>query len=259
MGCDVASGSSAATVPAMATTSDRDTMAASPDLSTTDGWQIVKDFFPADWEQRAKDLGFSSVARPPGAVCPSASDKLRTMFHLVANDMSLRTTAAACYAAGLVMVSHVTIHKWFRSAVNFLSYLLCSLTGSQQLFATDRWAGYVVRAIDATTVQRPGAKGTTIRIHYCLRLNDMTCDQCIVTDDKVGESLRNFTTRAWNLDIADRGYSNPPSIAAAVDQMGDVIVRWSPSSLPLYDSRGLQINPSTFLRGLKLGSGEVQE
>jgi len=110
-----------------------------------------------------------------------------------------------------------------------------------------------VRAIDATTVQRPGAQGTTARIHYCLRLNDTSCVQCIVTDDKVGESLRNFTTANGVLDIADRGYSNPPSIAAAVDQHGDVLVRWNPLSLPLYDLRGRKLVPSALLRGLDLG------
>jgi hypothetical protein len=179
------------------------------------------------------------------------------MLHLVAANMSLRTTAAASSAVGLVSVSHVAIHKWFRTAVPFFSYLLLSLTGAQRIFATDDWAGYVVRAIDATTVQRPGAQGATARIHYCLRLNDMACVQCVLTDEKVGESLRNFTTSAGVLDIADRGYSNPPSIAAAVDQHGDVLVRWNPPSLPLYDRRGRKFNPSTVLRGLNLG--EVRE
>jgi hypothetical protein len=179
------------------------------------------------------------------------------MLHLVATNMSLRTTAATFAAAGLVSVSHVAIHKWFRKAVPFFSYLLLSLTGAQRIFAADRWAGYEVRAIDATTVQRPGARGTTARIHYCLRLNDMTCAQCVLTDEKVGESLRNFTTAAGVLDIADRGYSNPPSIAAAVDQHGDVLVRWSPPSLPLYDRQARKLNPSTLLR--ELSPGKVKE
>ncbi len=178
------------------------------------------------------------------------------MLHLVASNMSLRTTAAASAAAYLVSVTHVAIHKWFRKAVPFFSYLLLALTGAQHNFAPRRWAGYLVRAVDATTVQRLGAKGTTARIHYCLRLNDMACVQVIVTDEKVGESLRNFTTSPGILDIADRGYSNPPSIAAAVDQHGDLVVRWSPPSLPLYDQRGRRIDPSSLLRGLNLGTVE---
>jgi hypothetical protein len=169
----------------------------------------------------------------------------------------LRSTAAASSAADLVSVSHVAIHKWLRKAVPFFSYLLLSLTDAQLTFAPNRWAGYLVRAIDATTVQRPGAKGLTARIHYCLRLNDMACVQSIVTDTKVGESLRNFTTSPGIVDIADRGYSNPPSIAAAVDQGGDVLVRWNPPSLPLYGPRGRRINPLTVLHGLNLGA--VQE
>lgn len=233
-------------------------MPASSGSSAADGWRAVERTLPSDWERQAEHFGFSSVAHPPpGAVCAPAAAKLRTMLHLVAANMSLRTTAAASSAVGLVSVSHVAIHKWFRTAVPFFSYLLLSLTGAQRIFATDDWAGYVVRAIDATTVQRPGAQGATARIHYCLRLNDMACVQCVLTDEKVGESLRNFTTSAGVLDIADRGYSNPPSIAAAVDQHGDVLVRWNPPSLPLYDRRGRKFNPSTVLRGLNLG--EVRE
>jgi hypothetical protein len=175
------------------------------------------------------------------------------MLHLVATNMALRSTAAASSAADLVSVSHVAIHKWFRKAVPFFSYLLRGLTDTQLRFAPERWAGYLVRAIDATTVQRPGATGVTARVHYCLRLNDMACVQCVLTDEKVGESMRNFTTAADVLDIADRAYSNPPCIAVAVDQHGDVLVRWNPPSLPLYDSRGRKHNPSSLLRGLNLG------
>jgi len=227
-------------------------------FASPDAWQTVQRLLPTDWEREAMLLGFSSVAHsPPGAVCPSASAKLRTMLHLVASNASLRTSAAASSAAGLVSVTHVAIHKWFRGAVPFFSYLLLSLTDTRQSFAPDRWAGYVVRAIDATTVQRPGAQGATARIHYCLRLSDMACVQCILTNEKVGESLRNFTTAAGVLDLADRGYSNPPSIAAAVDQHGSVVVRWNPPSLPLYDRQGRRNDPSAIGRGL--GLGQVRE
>lgn len=226
--------------------------------SADDGWRSIEALLPTDWEHQANRLGFSAVGRlPPGAVGAPAATKLRTMLHLVATSMSLRTTAASFFAAGLVSVTHVAIHKWFRKAVPFFSHLLLSLTEAQDVFASDCWAGYEVRAIDATTVQRPGAKGTTARIHYCLRLNDMACVQCVVTDEKVGESLRHFTTSAGVVDIADRGYSNPPSIAAAVDQHGDVLVRWNPHSLPLHDRRGRKLNPSPLLR--KLNPGDVKE
>ena len=232
-------------------------MSDSSDSFHSSGWQMLERMLPSHWESQARLLGFSSVVGPPGAVCPPAAAQLRTMLHLVAANSSLRTTASAFAAAGLVSVSHVAIHKWFRKAVPFFSYLLLSLTGAQRIFAADRWAGYQVRAVDATTVQRPGAQGATARIHYCLRLNDMVCVQCLLTDDKVGESLRNFTSAAGVLDIADRGYSNPPSIAAAVDQHGDALVRWNPPSLPLYDRRGRKLTDLRFLRGMPLG--EVDE
>jgi len=231
-------------------------MTAPSDSSTSDNWHFIEKLLPADWEAQAERFEFSGSAdsvHPPGAVLPSASAKLRTLLHLVANNMSLRTTAAAACAAGLVTVSHVAIHKWFAKAVDFFSYLLRSLTDANKLFAPDLWAGYEVRAIDATTVQRPGARGTTARVHYCQRLNDMSCVQSLVTDEKVGESLRHFDSGPNTLDIADRGYSNQASIAAAVDQGGDVLIRWNPPSLPLYDRHGHKLNSSRLLSGLKVG------
>jgi hypothetical protein len=62
----------------------------------------------------------------------------------------------------------------------------------------------------------------------------MQVDQVKVTSVRIGESFRNFWTRPGVLDIADRGYSNPPSIAAAAKQGGDVLVRWNFASLPLH-------------------------
>lgn len=217
-------------------------------------WQFVCSLLPADWRETAVRLGFlSRTRRPPGAVVDAPDVQLRAMLHLLGTGQSLRISAAALAAGGLIAVSHVAIHKWLRKAPPFFSFLLLCLFRSGRDFAVNAWAGYIVRAVDATTVQRPGATQATARVHYCLRLDDMTCDWCSITDETGGESLRNFPTAPGVLDIGDRGYSNPPSIAAAVDQGGDVLVRWNPPSLPVYDSRGRRRDFTWLIRGLRVG------
>lgn len=222
-----------------------------------DSFSAVESLLPSDWRLAAERFGLCPTRRTPGAVLPPASSVVQVMLHLVAAAMPLRTTAAAFAATGLVSVSHVTIHKWFRKAVAYFSYLLDSLRDDRLAFAASRWAGYTVRAVDATTAQRPGAKGTTARIHYCLRLNDMACAGCLVTDETVGESLGHFPATENVLDIGDRYYSNPRSVAEATRLGGAILVRWNPPGLPLYDAKGRKCSPRSLLRQLRLQ--EVRE
>lgn len=218
-------------------------------------WQQIESELPANWEQIAVRNGLGPPAtKPHNASDVGAGLKVRTVLTVVGLNLSLRVASAMFAGAGLHDVSHVGIHGWMKASVKALQALLATMVSSATAFAPDLWAGYTVRAIDATTAQSPGAEGTTARIHYALRLSDMRPDQILVTDDKTGETLRNFTSGPDILDVADRGYSNPPSIAAAVAQGGDVLARWNFASLPLLTRKGGdRIDPRRATRGLKPG------
>lgn len=206
-----------------------------PTVMDLDNWQRLKSTLPVGWMEIATRNGLGTPAQEPhnaSGVGPEA--KLRTLLTMVAWNLSLRAVSGLFAGAGLHDVSHVGIHGWLKRSVPTFEELLQAMVSANQAFAPERWAGYVVRAIDATTAQRPGAIGTTARIHLVLRLSDMHVDQVKVTNCRTGETFRNFKTCPGTLDIGDRGYSNPPSIAAAVEQGGDVLVRWNFASLPLH-------------------------
>ena len=78
------------------------------------------------------------------------------------------------------------------------------------------WGGYRLIAADATCVEQPGAKGTTARLHYALELSSLKPRAIHVTDETVGETMRNF--RPANKGGVDcrSGYSNPPCIEVMV-------------------------------------------
>ncbi|MBI5546891.1 MAG: transposase [Deltaproteobacteria bacterium] len=197
-------------------------------------WQSLKSTLPVGWEEIAKKLGLGpSDSGPHNASQVRAETRVHTLLTMVAWNLSLRMTSGLFASAGIHSVSHVGIHGWLKSSVAPFEAFLRLMVGAGGVFAPERWAGYRVRAIDATTAQRPGATGTTARIHLALRLSDMQVDEVKVTNCKTGETFRNFRTSRGALDVADRGYANPPSIAAAVDQGGDVLVRWNFASLPL--------------------------
>ena len=112
------------------------------------------------------------------------------------------------------------------------------MLGTPTTFTPEQWAGYDVIGVDATTVQKPGAKGTTARVHYALRLTDLRAMAIHVGDATVGETLRNFAMAAGQLWIADRGYSNANSIAHAVAAGADVLIRFALGPLPRFDAVG---------------------
>ena len=109
-------------------------------------------------------------------------------------------------------------------------------------YASDRWGGYVLVVADATTVQRPGATGTTARIHYGMHLADLRPRFIRITDVTVGETMRNFDPGPGELWIVDRGYANPPSIEATVDRGSDILVRRNRAALPVFNVDGSRID-----------------
>jgi hypothetical protein len=90
-----------------------------------------------------------------------------------------------------------------------------------------------LRVVDATTVQEQGGAGTDWRVHYTLRLPDLSCDFFELTDDKGGETYRRIPVKSGDLLLADRGYSNAPGVRTVVEAGGDVLVRWNSFSFPL--------------------------
>ena len=209
-------------------------------------WPMIEAQLPSNWRELAKTHGVSARKLPPhlGAKVTDVIVPLRMVLHHVATNTSLKTTAAIAAAAGLIDISGVALHLWMRRFAPFLAAMLVALTDAAEHFAAECWAGFDILLVDATTVSRPGSKGTTARVHYALRLSNLHPVQIDVTDDKGGETYRRFArmARPGQLWIGDRGYANPPGIAAIKAKRADVLVRFNRGSLPLYDSAGIRID-----------------
>ena len=94
--------------------------------------------------------------------------------------------------------------------------------------------GYRVRAVDATTVSRPGSLGTDWRLHFSVNLEDLQCDFFEVTDAHGGETFRRIPVAAGDLVLGDRCYGTPPGIAHVAAAGGHVLVRVNHKALPLF-------------------------
>jgi len=182
-----------------------------------------------------------------GAKVEDIEPILRLVLYQAGASDSLRATVARAAAIGLLAISHVGLHKWMKKIGAYLVALLSRMVATAA-FAPERWHGFDLIAGDATTVQRPGSKGTTARVHYALRLADLTPRHIEVTDEHGGETAQRFRAEPGELWLLDRGYSNPAGIASIRDRGAQLIVRVNRGTLPLYNKRGKRIDIMALLR-----------
>jgi len=212
-------------------------------------WSILAQFLPPGWREAARIKG--ALVRARGIDSPDTL--LRLILLHAAAGLSLRQTVARAEIAGLAKLSDVALLKRLRSSEPWLRQIChglleavrCKLTlpGDTQAFR--------IRAIDASTIQEPGATGTCWRIHYSIGLPSLECDFFELTDSKGGESFRRFPAQKGDVILADRGYCHRPGVADIVSRGADVVVRLNHQSFPLADESGRKLNILSRLRRLK--------
>lgn len=88
--------------------------------------------------------------------------------------------------------------------------------------------------IDGSTVQEPGATGTSYRLHIALDLINLTLQQVELSTEKTGESLDHYTLKAGDVVLIDRGYNQPKSLVPFIDHGGEIVLRYNPHSMNVY-------------------------
>jgi hypothetical protein len=212
-----------------------------------DSWEVLQQFLPAGWAEQAHSSG--ALRRTRGVSGPAAL--LRVLLIHLAQGYSLAETSVRAREAGLAQMSSVAVFKRLRASESWLLWLAQQLGGTGQgVWANPR---RVVRAIDATVVSEPGSTGTDWRLHYGLRLADLHCDFFELTDVKGGESWKRVPVRRGEILLGDRVYGRPSGIAHVLNAKADVIVRLTPSLLPLLDMQGNDCDPLRLARPLRVG------
>ena len=210
-------------------------------------WAVIEKFLPDDWEKKAEELGAWERRRCFG----SKEMLLRTLLIHIALGCSLKETAVRASEAGFADVSAVALFKRLKKCSEWLRWLASGVinkwlvSSSHGLCPSD----LALKIIDGTTVQEPGAKGTSWRVH------SMTCEEFKVTSPKEGESLKHFSVKPGDVCVVDRAYAYREQIAYVIGKGGDVVARTDLNNLPSYDGRGRSFNVLAHLR--KLRNGEV--
>lgn len=220
-----------------------------PTLDANRDWKALLSYLPKDYEQLAVEHKVLH-AQWPNSKITNAGELLRFVFVHVGADLPLRQTVTMVGEGGGPKLSAVRLHHKMRNAGPYLGALVERMTSFAREAAPERWDGYELVGVDATTVSGPGSDGVDARIHAAIRLHDLRIPSVQVTDASGGETLRRFAWESGQLVIADRGYSNAPGIAWVIDQGADVLVRVNRGALVLHDDDEQAIDVLDWLRAL---------
>jgi len=215
-----------------------------------ENWGVIESLLPEGWQEKVKELGAYERKR----AFAGASELLRTLLIHVAEGCSFRVTAVLAEEGGLADVSDVALNKRLRRAGEWLRWMAAGVV--------DKWLrpegtgdfqeALKVKLADATTVQEPGSKGTSWRVHYSLELSSLQCDGVKITGVEGAESFSQFTVQSGDLWMGDRAYAKRSGIYHVVSQGGHVLVRLGFRSTMLEDEQENKFDLLGHLRRLRL-------
>ena len=216
-----------------------------------ESWKILQQFLPDNLEESAREHGAFQRAR--GEI-QSAHVLLRLILLHVAGGLSLEQAVLRARENKLVKISAVGLFKRLRSAGPWLTWL----TGeSVKALSSDwndaLWNGRPIRVLDATDIEEPGPTGTDWRLHYSLRLPQLSCDFLELTDVHGGETLKRLPVNKGDIVLCDRGYSHRAGVAQVLSQQADVVVRLNSGAFPLEDEKSETVDLVKLVEKLKVG------
>ncbi len=214
-------------------------------------WDILAGLLPDGWRGLARETGAMQRAR--GAI-DTPDTLLQLLLLHVATGLSLKQAAVRAHQQGIASISDVALLKRLRTSEAWLREL------ARRMFQASRFAndslvvpeGRRLRAVDATTVQEPGATGTDWRVHFCIGLPSLSCDFYELTDVRGGETYKRVPVQSGDIILADRGYCHREGIVHVLRRQGDVVVRFHSTAYPLLEAdKDSPLDLLTLLRGLE--------
>lgn len=197
-------------------------------------WCVLASLLPEGWRELARDTG--AMRRARGSI-DTPDTLLRLLLMHVATGLSLKQAVARADLQGLVSVTDVALLKRLRTSEGWLREM------ARRMFEASRFAGADLpvpkgrrlRAVDATTVEEPGATGTDWRVHYCIRIPEMVCDFYELTDASGGETYSRLPVEEGDIILGDRAYCYRPGLGHVLLNKGDAIVRFHSTGFPLLE------------------------
>lgn len=153
---------------------------------------------------------------------------------------SLIETSQFARMNGTGKISDVAFMKRFTKSCAWFQWIAKNIKPQKmcQYQKPEKLQKYNVIAIDASDVYTKGAVKQAWHLHYALDLFSLNCQQYKITEEKTGETLKNFRIRENDLIIADRAYATITGIEYCLENGGDFILRIRNKAFKLYSEEG---------------------
>lgn len=216
----------------------------------------IASHLPQDFDLLLKQSG--CVKRFRGVSC--AVDLLKAVFLYSVSGLSFSMLSTAMHALSIASLSDTAWKKRFSSLAPFLQTLLSHLLAERITTSScEASSTRPVFFVDASVVRQQGKKQRQQRVHLCYSFSENQVSQIQVSDHHTAESLQHFSMKPGDIFLADAGYGTAKNYAYATEKKADVILRMTPSNLPIYDVDGKKIDVLTFLKEEKGKKETIKE
>jgi len=220
------------------------------------------------WEQLSQIIpaltALDVTARLTGALLrrrevKCAADLLRLVLAYACCDWSLRLLAVWCGVQGLGRLSAPALRKRLKRCNRWLGVLIVALLKARRLRLPTRSGELRLRIQDATTISRPGSRGTDWRLHISLNVGEGRIDGVELTDAHGGETLARFPVQPGEIRLADSGYAHPHGLGTVLCEEGRIVVRINWQSLHLEHETGQRFDVAAWLAEIEKTAQGTQE
>lgn len=220
-------------------------------------WEMLVGLLPPTWRERARSS--NAVERLRGF--KDIESLLHCLLIHVGCGYSLRETAASAMMTNLAHVSDVTLLDRLRKSEEWLQQMCQEMLRDSGVALDAGLAGRQLRVVDATHVKEPGKTGTQWRIHYSMKLPQLSCDHFAITPvkgPKTHDRFDRFPTAPGELLLGDRGFCRAREIGWVRQQGADVLVRVGTISMEMFNQEGQRLNWLELIESIKQ-AGEVRQ
>lgn len=187
-------------------------------------WPYVLTLLPSDLEESAKD----SRALVRCRNIPNAAALVRMVLAYALSDLSLKDVAGWAGALNLATITGPGFFYRVREAEAWLERVLAQTLAHEVRRGP---TGLRLRAVDATVINGPGAKGTEWRAHVLIDPGTGGFRTVELTDSRGGEKYSRYPIAAREVVLGDRAYATARGIHAVRSAGAHVLVRLNPHSL----------------------------